>query len=504
MSDTPQIVGRYALHGALAAGGMATVHLGRLRGAAGFARTVAIKRLHSQFARDPEFIAMFLDEARLAARIRHPNVVPTLDVVAEADELFLVMEYVHGESLARAWRTLTTAGQRMPQPIASAVVVGALHGLHAAHEARDERGRPLEVVHRDVSPQNVMIGADGVARVLDFGVAKALGRSHQTREGQIKGKLAYMAPEQYRREPVSRLVDVYAASVVLWEALTGQRLHAGDSEASVVESVLFGEYRGPSTIAPGLPSSIDDVLAKGLARKAADRFATAQDLAIAVEGCLGAASALEVAAWIGEVAGPALAKRAKLLEIVEREASLEASRPSLPNAAAQTVPERPAPAALTLTPTKTAHADGPAWQKDGATGATAATGTRSRALGWTLGALGAATFTAGVTVFELGSRQSAPHGGPPSPLVASAPSSASSPASPPASSPLVASAEWPAPSSVPLPAPSSSVDPVAAAVVSTGPDTPDGAAPPRRRSRPAGPSPRSDPALPRGLPATRD
>src|SRR5262245_49268372 len=163
---------------------MATVHLGRLLGPVGFSRTVAIKRLHAQFSQDPEFVSMFLDEARLAARIRHPNVVPTLDVVATGGELFLVMDYVAGESIAKLLRAVATKKEMVPIRVIAATMAGALHGLHAAHEAKDERGEPLGIVHRDVSPQNILLGADGVPRVLDFGVAKAIGRVQTTQEGQ--------------------------------------------------------------------------------------------------------------------------------------------------------------------------------------------------------------------------------------------------------------------------------------------------------------------------------
>src|ERR1700693_1635729 len=145
---------------------MATVHFGRLLGPVGFSRTVAIKRLHPQFAKDPEFVAMFLDEARLAARIAHPNVVPTLDVVAQGDELLLVMEYVRGSALSRLLRTLTQRGGGMPPRIVASILAGVLRGLHAAHEAKNEIGEALEIVHRDVSPQNVLVGTDGIPRVL--------------------------------------------------------------------------------------------------------------------------------------------------------------------------------------------------------------------------------------------------------------------------------------------------------------------------------------------------
>src|SRR6478672_330391 len=153
-----RLVGRYVVHDRIAAGGMATVHVGRLLGAAGFSRTVAIKRLHEHYAKDPDFVAMLLDEARLAASIRHPNVVPTLDVVAEADELLVVMEYVEGDSVAHLTKLTQAAGQRVPIAFAAVIVAQALHGLHAAHEARDKHGEPLGIVHRDVSPQNILVG----------------------------------------------------------------------------------------------------------------------------------------------------------------------------------------------------------------------------------------------------------------------------------------------------------------------------------------------------------
>ncbi|HSQ67748.1 MAG TPA: serine/threonine-protein kinase, partial [Polyangiaceae bacterium] len=219
-----RVIGRYVLCDAIASGGMATVHLGRLLGPVGFSRTVAIKRLHPHFARDPEFVAMFLDEARLAARIRHPNVVSTLDVVVLQGELFVVMDYVHGEALSK----LIRANGAVPPPIAASIIAGVLYGLHAAHEAKTDDGAPLHIVHRDISPQNVLVGVDGSARVVDFGVAKAVGRLQTTREGALKGKIAYMSPEQISTDSVDRRTDIYAASVVLWEMLTGKRLYQAD------------------------------------------------------------------------------------------------------------------------------------------------------------------------------------------------------------------------------------------------------------------------------------
>jgi serine/threonine-protein kinase len=280
--ERARIIGRYILFGEIAAGGMATVHFGRLNGPVGFSRTVAIKRLHPQFAKDPEFVTMFLDEARLAGRIRHPNVVPTLDVVATEGEMFLVMDYVQGESLSRLSRALRAKNTQIPPDIVVTVLAGALHGLHAAHEAKDEQGQPLEIVHRDVSPQNILIGTDGVARVLDFGVAKAAGRLQTTREGQIKGKISYMAPEQLHGGRVTRQTDIYAAAVVLWETLTGQRLYEGDNEAMVLVKALEGKVTPPSKIVQGLSPSFDQVIARGISRDPGQRFTTAREMAIAL------------------------------------------------------------------------------------------------------------------------------------------------------------------------------------------------------------------------------
>src|SRR5262245_21993014 len=181
----PERRGRYLFAAQLAVGGMARVHLGRLIGPAGFSRVVAIKRLHAYVAGDPAFVAMLLDEARLAGRIRHPNVVPTLDVAREDGEFLLVMEYVHGAALSELSRASAAAEALIPPSIASSILGGALLGLHAAHQATDGHGRPLDVVHRDVSPQNILVGVDGVTKVVDFGIAKAASRLQATRDGEL-------------------------------------------------------------------------------------------------------------------------------------------------------------------------------------------------------------------------------------------------------------------------------------------------------------------------------
>jgi serine/threonine-protein kinase len=343
-------VGRYALHGVIAAGGMATVHLGRLLGPVGFSRTVAIKRLHAQFASDPEFVSMFLDEARLVARIRHPNVIPTLDVVATSNELFLVMEYVAGESLARLLRVMHEREKRVPVRLVSSIITSTLHGLHAAHEARDERGSPLNIVHRDVSPQNILVGLDGVTRVIDFGVAKAAGRIQTTRDGQIKGKLAYMAPEQLLGETVTRRADVYSASVVLWELSTGQRLFSAENEGAIIARVLKGDIVPPSLANRDLKKTltqaewqaleqIDAIVMRGLSSTVSERFATAKEMAVAIERLIPPATASELGEWVEEHAKATLSYCAERVAEIESGVSGMSSQETLVGA-----PERtPAP-----------------------------------------------------------------------------------------------------------------------------------------------------------------
>ena len=300
---------------------MATVYVARMSGAAGFARTVAIKRLHPHLAADATFSAMFIDEARLAARIRHPNVIDTLDVVSDNGELFLVMDFVLGETLAKLIRATTQRGLLLPAPVVSSIVVGALEGLHAAHEATSERGEPLGIVHRDISPQNILVARDGVARLLDFGVAKAAGRVQETEGGELKGKLAYMAPEQLTRKEIDRRCDVFAMGVVLWEALTSKRLFAGDDAASTLYAVMNEPITPPSTIVPGLPPAVDEVVLKALERDVTKRWATAQEMALALEAAVPPAPTRHAGKWVEELAADALKIRADIVRAIDGAAS---------------------------------------------------------------------------------------------------------------------------------------------------------------------------------------
>jgi eukaryotic-like serine/threonine-protein kinase len=312
-----RLVGRYMVHRRIAAGGMATVHLGRLLGAAGFSRTVAIKRLHDGYARDPDFVAMLLDEARLASTIRHPNVVQTLDVVAVEDELLVVMDYVEGDSLAHLVKLVEASGSRVPVGIAAAILSQALHGLHAAHEARDKNGLALGIVHRDVSPQNILVGIDGVGRVLDFGIAKAVSRATSTEDGQLKGKTAYMAPEQLQLGSVDRRTDVFAAAVVLWEVITGRRLFLGHTPAETMSRVQSAPIDSPLRWAPELPPELAAITLRGLERDPNARFATAEEMALAIEDAIALPRAKEIGAFVTRVASATIEARAALVRELE-------------------------------------------------------------------------------------------------------------------------------------------------------------------------------------------
>ena len=278
-----RIFGRYALFDEIARGGMASIHLARFMAAVGFARTVVVKRMRPELALDPQFCAMFVDEARIAARVRHPNVAQTLDVISEGGELLLVLDYIAGVSLAAALSA--TFGKRdvVPVAVANAIFIDTLRGLHAAHTAVDERGEPLQIVHRDVSPQNVLIGEDGASRLIDFGVAKAVGRLQSTVGTGLRGKLAYMAPEQIEGT-VTHRTDIYAAGVVLWETLVGKRFLRAENEGALILEIMRGHVpRPPSELRPGVTRDLDALVLRAVHRDSDKRWSSADEMARALE-----------------------------------------------------------------------------------------------------------------------------------------------------------------------------------------------------------------------------
>ncbi|RLB46781.1 MAG: serine/threonine protein kinase, partial [Deltaproteobacteria bacterium] len=311
------MVGRCEVFDEIACGGMATIHLGRMRGAGGFSRTVAVKRMHPHISRSPDFVAMFLDEARIVARVSHPNVVSTLDLVEDQGDLFIIMEYVEGLSLAALLRAARSRGERAPLNVIARIATDTLRGLHAAHEATDEDGDAMDIVHRDMSPENVLVGVDGYPRVLDFGVARASVRLSATRDGQVKGKVAYMTPEQVIGQKVDRRTDVYAVSAVLWQALTGQRLWKVDNLMQLAHRMLNDPIPAPSTVSDDVPTTFDAIVLRGLERDLDKRWRTAAEMADALEDLGGLAPYRQVGLWVRRLGGEQLAGLAATVAAVE-------------------------------------------------------------------------------------------------------------------------------------------------------------------------------------------
>ena len=272
----------YRLIRSLARGGMGQVDI-VVRQEAHFQRVYALKRLHAVYADDPDVRAMFIDEARIAGLIRHGNVVAVLDAGEDEQGPFLVMDYVEGPSLARVLQIVRT--DRLPIQVALEIARQAAHGLHAAHELRGPNGLTLDVVHRDVSPQNVLIGFDGVARLTDFGVVRALDRVTQTAPGTLKGKAGYMSPEQLRYEELDRRSDLFSLGVILWEMLAGERLYAGDRPATF-RRILTEPAPSVAERRPDTPNVVVGLIDALLAKAADDRPDTARAVAERLESAL--------------------------------------------------------------------------------------------------------------------------------------------------------------------------------------------------------------------------
>ena len=276
-------LGRYELLVPIARGGMARVWAARLHGQRGFSKLVAIKTILPHLAREPEFERMFLDEARIASGVHHPNVCEIYELAEENRTLYLVMEWVSGDSFSRVLRASGKTAPTDPR-VTARIIADAAAGVHAAHEQSDDEGRSLGVVHRDLSPHNILLTADGVAKVADFGVAKALGQLHDaTSAGQLKGKLAYMAPEQVQGQAVDRRSDVFSLGCVLYEATTGLRPFRGDGEPQVMHAVLKGEFQPPSQIIKGYPQELERVIMRAMSPQPILRFPTAERMRFALE-----------------------------------------------------------------------------------------------------------------------------------------------------------------------------------------------------------------------------
>lgn len=272
----PNVYGRYETLFRIASGGMAEVYAARARGEAGFQKLVALKRMLPHLTDDERFVTMFMDEGRLAANISSPHVVSTLDLGrAEDGSLFLVMELVVGTTLSTLLRNAAREGASLPLEVGVAIIAQAAQGLHDAHEARTPVGTPLGIVHRDVSPQNILVGTDGRVRITDFGVARALLRRTKTSTGEFKGKLSYFSPEQCADQELDRRSDVFSLGVVAWETLTTRRLFHADNPLAVLDRVTRLPIPSASSVNPAVPPTVAAVIARALERDRNARFESA-------------------------------------------------------------------------------------------------------------------------------------------------------------------------------------------------------------------------------------
>jgi hypothetical protein len=315
-----QAVGRYELLLELAAGGMGSVYVGRQRGAAGFERLVAIKRMHPHLTQHHDLVLAFHEEARIASLIHHPNVVNVVDVYEEGGEHLLVMELIDGTAAGTLMIEARKRGRRLPRPVVLRIAIDVLAGLHAAHELVGMDGSPLLVVHRDVSPQNILVGADGAVRITDFGIARALQRMVHTATGELKGKLRYMPPEQAMGQVVDRRADVFSMGIVLWEMLSGDRLYKGETDLELLRAAGDAQVQPLSQVDPTTPAQLEAIVMQALARNPEHRFPTAAAFASALERwaweARELASAADVARMVRELAGDRIEARRRQLQDV--------------------------------------------------------------------------------------------------------------------------------------------------------------------------------------------
>lgn len=309
----PRSFGRYRVVGKIASGGMAVVYLCRIGKKSGFQRLFAVKVMHSHLSEEAEFVTMLMDEARIAAQLHHANVVSTVDLGVEDGRYFVVLEYVDGFSFGDLLKRATTR----EVSVILRIVIDGLKGLHAAHSATDAEGQLLGLVHRDVSPDNILVGTDGVGRITDFGIATAQARITKTNPGMLKGKAGFMAPEQMMGKDVDARADIFSTGVMLWNALTGEKLYSG-TLANNVYKVLTETPTPPSQVGEKPPAALDEVVLKALASAPENRFSTAAEMAQAVEdaaraGDVHVASAEEVGDWVKRLFAHELDQRRKQL-----------------------------------------------------------------------------------------------------------------------------------------------------------------------------------------------
>lgn len=333
--DIPERLGRYEILERLASGGMGEVFVGRFVGPGGFIKPVAVKRIHPHLAGDEMFINMLHDEANVAAAIRHPNIVSTIDVGSEGGNHFVVLDYVSGDSLSRLLRDQKKRGSAFPDWLVAWIGAETASALHAAHEAKSLTGESLEIIHRDVSLSNVLLSDAGHPMLFDFGVAKATQRMTQTMAGELKGKLPYMAPETFRGAPVDRTVDIFSLGVMLYELATATSPFARGSDLDTITALQSAVIEPPSRmLAGGVRASLDPIIMRTMARERSERYQTAamveQDLRAWARAHGAPHDAASASAWVLENFPERSSKRKALLARVANAPSGSFSRSSQP------------------------------------------------------------------------------------------------------------------------------------------------------------------------------
>lgn len=298
-------VGRYRLVRKIATGGMAEVWLATSTGAGGFVKDIVVKRILPHLATDPAFVSMFLNEAKLAARLNHPNIVQIFEL-GDDRGFFMVMEYVQGLALRGVLREHQLRGTHPTFPIAARVIADAATGLHYAHDLKDEHGKVIGLIHRDVSPDNLLLSFAGQVKVADFGIARASATASHTQEGQLRGKIPYMAPERLAGQPIDRRSDIYALGVVMYEMLTGLRPFGTLSGSELIAQALFSEPPAAASRRPDIPERLGAIVTRAIASNPDERYPTAAALAADLEDYLkrDGCSPAEVGAWVREHSPP--------------------------------------------------------------------------------------------------------------------------------------------------------------------------------------------------------
>ena len=286
VADAPIVAGKYQLLRQLGAGGMAEVYLAKQVGIDGFEKLVVVKRILPSLSGNKDFITMFLDEARTAADLRHANVVNIFEVGEDDGNHYMAMEYLHGQDIRSIQRKVAAGPKKIPLQHSCQIALDAASGLFYAHQKTDLRGDPLRIIHRDVSPQNILVTYDGATKIVDFGIAKAATQDAATATGIIKGKYTYMSPEQATGEPIDPRSDQYALGIVFWEMLTMRRLFKRDSVSKTLQAIMDGDIPSPRVYAPDLPVALEQIVMRALSSNAANRFPNCQDFVLALEDFL--------------------------------------------------------------------------------------------------------------------------------------------------------------------------------------------------------------------------